>query len=635
MSKTILILTTALTTLLIGFSTPSKGTVYEAEDAFLYQAATETKNSGYIGESYVNFDEIEITAGEPNFDMTGYATVSAEGLETTTGGEGGTVTTVTTLQELIDYSKTRENKTAPGILYIKGKISAASTTVISIKHGANISILGEGEFGELENIGLKIWNYKNVIVRNLKIHEVFYPDDAITIDACQHVWIDHNELYSKIGSGIGVDTYDGLLDIKNGSRYVTVSWNIIHHHMKTSLIGHTDNSNQAATDSQFKITYHHNYFHDTNGRNPSIRFGTIHLYNNYFENITDYGIAVRQGARALLKNNHYHNVHTPITTNKFNGPDGFVCESGTIYTGGTTAADNSITQVDCDFWSDLPYSYTLDPTNTVAMMVQEYGGVGIINTGNTVSLSGMAVTGGTLEPAFNTNITRYTVVVPVGIQSITITAASGDEGAIITGDGLISTIPSTAEITVTAADESSSLTYYVDIMYQTLSSNANLSTLSASTGQFEPAFDPLTVHYLLGVSEGTESVTISAETEDPDASVEGTGEYSELPATAIITVTAEDGTIKVYEVEITVPVTTEEFNPDQISIYPNPVTEILYIKNTSGGIIEVFDLNGSLLKQFDTQSGTASVDLRSMPQGIYMVKVKSSNSTIVKKIIKR
>jgi trimeric autotransporter adhesin len=247
----------------------------------------------------------------------------------------------------------------------------------------------------------------------------------------------------------------------------------------------------------------------------------------------------------------------------------------------------------------------------------------------------MAVTGGTLEPAFNTNITRYTVVVPVGIQSITITAASGDEGAIITGDGLISTIPSTAEITVTAADESSSLTYYVDIMYQTLSSNANLSTLSASTGQFEPAFDPLTVHYLLGVSEGTESVTISAETEDPDASVEGTGEYSELPATAIITVTAEDGTIKVYEVEITVPVTTEEFNPDQISIYPNPVTEILYIKNTSGGIIEVFDLNGSLLKQFDTQSGTASVDLRSMPQGIYMVKVKSSNSTIVKKIIKR
>lgn len=489
----------------------------------------------------------------PNFDMVGFATVNAEGLETTTGGAGGTVTTVTTLQELIDYSKTRENETDPGILYIKGKISAPTSTVISIKHGANISILGEGEYGELENVGLKIWKYKNVIVRNLKIHEVLYPNDALTIDECQHVWIDHNELYSKIGSGIGVDTYDGLLDIKNGSRYVTVSWNNIHHHMKTSLIGHTDNSNQAATDSQFKITYHHNYFHDTDGRNPSIRFGTIHLFNNYFENITDYGIAVRQGAHALLENNHYHNVYTPITTNKFNGPDGFVCESGTIYTGGTTEANNSITQVDCDFWNDLPYSYNLDPTNTVALMVQEYGGVGIINTDSTVSLS----------------------------------------------------------------------------------SNANLSTLSASTGQLEPSFDPLSVYYVLGVSEGTESVTISAETEDPDASVTGTGEYSELPGTATITVTAEDGTLKIYEVEITLPVATDEFAPDQISIYPNPVTDILYINNMNDGIIEIFNLNGSLIRQFDQKAETVSVDMKSMPQGIYMIKIKSGNSTEVKKIIKR
>lgn len=337
------------------------------------------------------FNEVNVELSEPDFAMTGFATVSGDGYITTTGGTGGSVTVVSSLAELSDFASSRENETAPGILYIRGKIMSPTTEVVTIKHGANITILGEGEFGELENVGLNIRDYKNVIIRNLKIHEVFYPNDAITIDECQHVWVDHNELYSKIGEGIGVDTYDGLLDIKNGSKYVTASWNKIHHHMKTSLIGHTDNAAQEVIDSQFRITYHHNYFHDTDGRNPSIRWGAIHLYNNYFENISDYGIAVRQGAHAKLENNHYHSVYVPITTNKFDG-EGYVCESGTLYSGTCSEANNSITQIDCGFWNDLPYLYNLEPTNTVALMVDLYAGVGIINTGNGVDVNDAAIT---------------------------------------------------------------------------------------------------------------------------------------------------------------------------------------------------------------------------------------------------
>jgi pectate lyase len=298
----------------------------------------------------------------------------------TTGGTGGTATTVTTLAELEAFAAACEDNTTPKILYISGKISAPSTTVVTIKHGANISIYGEGSTGELENVGFKIWDYQNVIVRNLKIHEVFYPNDALTIDECQYVWIDHNELYSKIGAGIGVDTYDGLLDIKNGSCYVTVSWNYLHHHMKCSLIGHTDNTGQQTLDSQMRITYHHNWFSYTDGRNPSIRFGAIHMFNNYFEEITDYGIAARDGAHAKIENCHYNNVVLPMSTDKFpvtGLPNGYICESGNIFTG--TSGVNVISQTGCDFWNSttLPYTYTLDPVETVEGTVKHLAGINI------------------------------------------------------------------------------------------------------------------------------------------------------------------------------------------------------------------------------------------------------------------
>jgi pectate lyase len=301
----------------------------------------------------------------------------------TTGGAGGPVTTVTTLAELVAFAKTCENNTNPKVVMISGKISSPSTMTVSIKHGANVSILGAGEFGELENVGLNIWDYKNVIVRNMKIHEVFYPNDAVSIDECENVWIDHNELYSKIGPGIGVDTYDGLLDIKGGSKYVTVSWNHLHHHMKCSLIGHTDNTGQQAMDSQFRITYHHNWFSNTDGRNPSIRFGAIHMFNNYFEDVSDYGIAARNGAHAKIENSHYHNVLLPMSTDKFpvDGlPNGYIWETGNLFTG--TSGSNIISQTGADFWNStsLPYSYTLDSVGTVAGTVTMLAGTGITLT---------------------------------------------------------------------------------------------------------------------------------------------------------------------------------------------------------------------------------------------------------------
>lgn len=317
----------------------------------------------------------------PDFAIKGYATTSGG----TTGGAGGTVKTISTLEELISWGSGREKNSTPEIVTITGKITASGDkTLITIKNGANITIQGSGTTGELSGVGLNIRDYTNVIVKNLKIHEVRYPDDALTLDNVQRAWVDHCELYSTVGEGVSTDTYDGLLDIKNGSSAITVSWCYLHDHIKCSLIGHTDNINALAKDSTIRVTYHHNYFVNTASRNPSIRYGAIHLFNNYFGNITDYGIASRNGAHVKVENCHYENVLLPLTTNKFadssssNGDKagGFICETGTLFTGSCGA--NEIVQTGCDYWNatTLPYTYIPDDVATVKELVRLHAGFG-------------------------------------------------------------------------------------------------------------------------------------------------------------------------------------------------------------------------------------------------------------------
>ena len=315
--------------------------------------------------------EVRAQVGACSEAVDGYASLSGEGFTSTTGGTGGTVATVTNLADLTTWAADREKNTAAGILYISGKIESPASMILTIKNGANISIIGKNG-GELKNIGLNIRDYNNVIIQNLKIHEVLYPNDALTLDNVNHGWVNHCEMYSTIGPGVGYDTYDGLLDVKNGSRFITLSWNRLHDHMKVMLIGHTDNVGSQTIDEKIQVSLHHNFFYNTDGRNPSLRWGTVHSYNNYFRSISDYGMASRRYSHVKIENNVYKNVKQPITTDNFivvTGDDGSVCESGSQF---IDCGANSITQTNCAWWTatTLPYQYTLTPTASVASLVK-------------------------------------------------------------------------------------------------------------------------------------------------------------------------------------------------------------------------------------------------------------------------
>jgi pectate lyase len=81
--------------------------------------------------------------------------------------------------------------------------------------------------------------------------------------------------------GVLYQIHDGLLDITNASNYVTVSWNRFENHDKVMLIGSSDSA--PADRGKLKVTLHHNLFEDVGQRAARVRYGQVHIYNNFYK----------------------------------------------------------------------------------------------------------------------------------------------------------------------------------------------------------------------------------------------------------------------------------------------------------------------------------------------------------------
>lgn len=295
----------------------------------------------------------------PPTGLVGFAAMAGNGLSTTTGGAGGTVVRVTTAARFEAEANRRDTL----IIEVSGVIDLGDTVYVR----SNKTIVGVGANSGFTGGGIKMSGQQNVIVRNLKFS---FPTgtDAITIQNSHHVWIDHNELWSDRAHDI--DYYDGLIDITHASDFITVSWNVIHDHWKTSLIGH-DDDNASEDTGHLTVTYHHNHWYNLDARLPSIRFGRAHIYNNYYSNAVN-GVHSRMGAQVLVENNVFRNVTTPIKTTTLSVEDGYAVERGNDFGGGV----NTITQVGT--WTTPPYGYTLEPTANVVASVLAGAGTGRI-----------------------------------------------------------------------------------------------------------------------------------------------------------------------------------------------------------------------------------------------------------------
>jgi pectate lyase len=312
-----------------------------------------------------------MTAGpaEAAAGMEGYATISGDGHGPTTGGAGGPTVTVTSLSAL----ESAAASSGPEIIRVNGLFSGSGEVPVT----SNKTIIGVGANSGLTGIGLSIQGKKganvfNVIVQNMNISKVAASTgdgDAVHIQYADHVWVDHNNLSSDMSHG--KDFYDGLVDLTHASDFVSVSWNFLHDHFKVSLVGHSD-SNGSEDTGHLHVTYYDNWFQNFDSRTPSLRFGTGHVYNNYFVNGST-GVDSREGAQMLVQNNVFSGVKTPIETCCESKVDGFVNQSGNNFGSGT----NHITQTGS--FTSPPYSFTLISASQVQSTVTAGAGTGKIS----------------------------------------------------------------------------------------------------------------------------------------------------------------------------------------------------------------------------------------------------------------
>ncbi|ETK37232.1 pectate lyase [Microbispora sp. ATCC PTA-5024] len=221
--------------------------------------------------------------------------------------------------------------------------------------GSNKTIVGASG-ATIAGCGLNVSGAKNVIIKNLVFRD--WSDDAVNVQHSTNVWIDHNTLSHG---------YDGAIDIKRASDYVTVSWNHVFDHDKTMLLGHSDD-NGAEDRGHLRVTYHHNWFDGTVQRHPRVRFGNpVHVFNNYYYNNSGYGVASTVEAGVLVEGNYFENVADPYHRGEGSSPggnlvarDNYKVNSGAGDTGGGVAS--------------IPYSYTLDSPSSVRSIVRSGAG---------------------------------------------------------------------------------------------------------------------------------------------------------------------------------------------------------------------------------------------------------------------
>ena len=294
--------------------------------------------------------------------LVGYASVTTDAGYgyTITGGAGASAANTVTIASHAELVAKKDllSSDEPKIITISGTISTKDNEnpLLSEKYtiGSNSTIYGDTTSqGRLQNIEFVVEG-ENVIIRNMMFGEVVSwdgavidgktvksgADDALSLNGATHVWVDHCEFQSHLtpkdldgkeitssSSGIAgsyystdedwaKDFYDGLLDIKNGSTWITISNCYFHDHYKACLCASGDdgpdkNTTTGATDEDMRVTFYHNYWKNINARMPLFRYGTGHIYDCYFDAGTQSGSAscinVRAGSKLYIEGNTFAN----------------------------------------------------------------------------------------------------------------------------------------------------------------------------------------------------------------------------------------------------------------------------------------------------------------------------------------
>jgi len=287
----------------------------------------------------------------PDSNLVGFASLNGG----TTGGSAGETVTVTDSGSLKDALRSD----GAIIVRIQGIISIGA---IAIQNQTNKTIIGANtSSGWNGNIQFK--ECSNFIIRNLNISSPSNGDGITIQDESHNFWVDH----CSFGN-----CSDGQLDITHGADNITISWCIFSYtseqsdHRFSNLIGH-DDDNGDEDRGKLHVTFHHNCWGTLcHERMPRLRFGHVHLLNNYYNTSgNNYCASSSIEGQILIQNNYFEGVEDLWNSEQ----GGLVNASGNTL---VNCSGSSSPTGDSVF--SPPYSYTLDSASETRSNVRSDAG---------------------------------------------------------------------------------------------------------------------------------------------------------------------------------------------------------------------------------------------------------------------
>ena len=185
----------------------------------------------------------------------------------------------------------------------------SSAYAIGVKGAANVTFEGIGDDATLYEAGVAVFQSTGIEVRNLGLMNWGGggDGDGISLKQSLGVWVHNNDVfYGNAGSDGDQAKGDGSMDLKDNSQYVTVSYNHFWDSGKMSLCGMKSESGENW------ITYHHNWFDHSDSRHPRIRTMSVHVYNNYYDGNSKYGVGAAKDSEAFVEANYFRNCNYPM-----------------------------------------------------------------------------------------------------------------------------------------------------------------------------------------------------------------------------------------------------------------------------------------------------------------------------------
>lgn len=172
-----------------------------------------------------------------------------------------------------------------------------------------ITLEGVGDDAVADGWGIRVKNASNIEIRNIGTMNCD-SDEGDNIGLQQdndYIWIHHCDFfYGSPGGDADQSKGDGALDSKR-SGFVTISYNHFFDSGKSNLLGN-------GTEDPKYLTYHHNWYDHSDSRHPRVRSHSVHVYNNYYDGNSKYGIGSTNASSVFIEANYFRHCKYPILT---------------------------------------------------------------------------------------------------------------------------------------------------------------------------------------------------------------------------------------------------------------------------------------------------------------------------------